>query len=74
MAPDGAPGLTGLPESRLSFAVLALWAGRCSFARGSGPKVRQLNMGPALLCSRPVSSKMPFSVAEQEAKVSRCQL
>lgn len=74
MAPDGDPGLTGLPKSRLSFAVLALWAGMCFFARGSRPRVRLLNMGLALLYSRLVSSQMSISVSEQETGVSRCQL
>lgn len=74
MAPDGDPGLTDFPKSRLSFAVLALWAGMCSFARGSGPRVKLLSMGLALLSCRLVSSQMSFSVSEQEAGVSRCQL
>lgn len=69
MAPDGDPGLTGLPKSRLSFAVLALWAGMCSFSRGSGPRVRLLNMGLALLYSRLVSSQMSLSFSEPEAGV-----
>lgn len=49
MAPDGDPALTGLPESRLLFAVLALWPAMCSFAKGSSPRPRLLNMGLALL-------------------------
>lgn len=69
MAPDGDLGLTGLPKSRLSFTVLAPWAGMCSFARGSDPRVRLLDIGLARLCSRLVSSEMSFSVSEPEAGV-----
>lgn len=71
MAPDGDPGLTGLPKSRLSFAVLALWAGMCSFSRGSGPRVRLLNTGLALLYSKLVPHRCSFLFLVQR---QGCQL